>query len=192
MHSSQFTPLWESTSVACNCYLALIYSLLIRTQWFSFVGADTGPLRLPGSFTHRHCPVTHCYPPGHGVRRAYSLLHEEKENASPNLVSSPKEILLFLVLSFLVLHGEGAGASGRFVSCACGPLHLCLGSSCAFMPTPAVAVTIYIKEPGPAEPCSLFMCVLLGVAFPFSSSALLVSCSFNFTVCRSLDKEAVF
>lgn len=39
--------------------------------------------------------VTHCHPPGHGVRRAYSLLPEGKENASPNLVFSPKQILLF-------------------------------------------------------------------------------------------------
>lgn len=104
--------------------------------------------------------------------------------------SVPNKSCFSLVVSFLVLHGEGAVASGRFDSCACGPLHLRRGSSCAFMPTPAVAVTICIKEPGPADPCSLFMCVLLGVAFPFSSSALLVSCSFNFTVRRRLDKKS--
>ena len=75
--------------------------------------------------------------------------------------SVPNKSCFSLVVAFSVLHGEGAVASGRFVSCAVAPYTYVRALLVLFMPTRAVAVTIYIKEPGPAEPCSLFMCVLL-------------------------------
>lgn len=163
------------------------YSFLIRTQWFPFVGPDAGPLQLPGSFTHRHCPVTHCYPPGHGVRRAYSLLPEEKENASPNLVFSPKQILLFAGRIILSASWWRCSCFWKVCFLFCGPLHLRQGSSCAFYADMGSGCDHIHKW---AWPC--WALLLIHVCASWSSSALLVSCSFNFTVLRSLDKEAVF
>lgn len=77
--------------------------------------------------------------------------------------SVPNKSCFLLVVSFLVLHGEGAVASGRFVSCTVAPYTCVRALLVLLMLTRAVAVTKYIKGPGPAEPCSLFMCVLLGV-----------------------------
>lgn len=179
MHSSQFTPFWESTSVVCDCYLALIYSLLIRTQWFPFVGPDTGPLQLPGSFTYRHCPVTHCYPPGHGVRRAYSLLPEEKENASPNLVSSPKQILLFAGRIILSAAWWRCRCFWKVCFLCLWPLTLMSGLFLCFHANTGSGCDHIHKGTWPCWALLLIhVCASWG-CFPFSSSALLASCSFN-------------